>query len=86
MSRRRKALARLLSKPADFTYDEMSALLKGLGYKEIKAGRTAGSRAAFIHPENGHIIRLHRPHPGNVLKRYQLDYLEEALKAKGILK
>jgi hypothetical protein len=86
MSRRHKALARFLSRPADFTYDEMSGMLKGLGYVEIKAGKTVGSRVAFINRTSGHIIRLHRPHPGKILKRYQLDFLEEALRAKGILK
>jgi predicted RNA binding protein YcfA (HicA-like mRNA interferase family) len=86
MSRRTKALARFLSKPADFTYDEMIGLLKGFGYKEIKTGRSSGSRVAFVHPESGHIIRLHRPHPEHILKRYQLDFLEETLKAKGLLK
>ena len=86
MSRRNKAWVRFLSKPADYTDDEMSGVLKGLGYQEIKAGTSSGSRVAFIHPESGHIIRLHRPHPGNIMKRYQLDFIEETLGAKGRLK
>ena len=86
MSRRNKILRRFLTKPADFTFDEMSRLLKGFGYEEIRTGKTAGSRMAFISKTSGHIIRLHKPHPGNVLKKYQLDFLEEELRAKGILK
>jgi len=85
MSRRDKILRRFLSKPADFTSDEMRRLLKDFGYEEKRTGKTAGSRLAYIHRESGHIIRLHRPHPGNVMKRYQLDLVGEALKAKGKL-
>jgi hypothetical protein len=86
MSRRNKILQRFLAKSADFSFNEMSKLLKGFGYEEIKAGKTAGSRLAFINRRSGHIIRLHKPHPGNALKRYQLDFLEEELRAKGTFK
>jgi hypothetical protein len=63
----------------------MSRLLKGFGYEEIKSGKTSGSRVAFISRISGHIIRLHRPHPGNIMKKYQMDLVEEALRAKGII-
>jgi hypothetical protein len=85
MSRRDKLRQRFLSKPTDFNCDEMRRLLKDFGYEEKRTGKTAGSRLAYIHKESGHIIRLHRPHPRNVMKRYQLDLVEEALKAKGRL-
>jgi hypothetical protein len=78
-------LRRFLTRPADFRFDEMSRLLKGCGYEEMTYGKTKGSRVAFINKTSGHIIRLHRPHPGNVLKRYQMDLVEEALRAKGII-
>ena len=85
MSRRDELLRRFLTRPADFTYDEMSRLLKGFGYEEIKTGKTAGSRVAFINNTSGHIIRLHRPHPGNIMKKYRMDLVEAALRAKGII-
>lgn len=85
MSRSNKLLKRFLSRPANFTSGEMSRLFRGFGYQELKAGKTAGSRVAFINPESGHIIRLHRPHPARVMKKYQMDLLEEALRAKGII-
>lgn len=86
MSGRAKLLRRFLTKPTDFTFDEMITLLKGLGYEETGGGKTSGSRAAFIDRSSGHIIRLHRPHPANRLKKYQLDLVEEALKAKGLIR
>lgn len=84
MSKTEKLLERLRSCPSDFTYEEMATLLKRLGYRIVRRGQTSGSRVAFIHEKNRHIIRLHKPHPGNILKRYQIDYLIEALKEEGV--
>ncbi|RMG19275.1 MAG: type II toxin-antitoxin system HicA family toxin [Bacteroidetes bacterium] len=86
MSKLEKLLAKLRSRPKTFTYSEMRTLLLKLGYTERKTGKTSGSRLAFIHTEKKHIIRLHKPHPGNELKRYQIDYLIEELKNEGYLK
>ena len=79
MSKTEKLLARLLSQPADFTWDELLRVLRQLGYEEQAAGKTGGSRRAFIHPKTGSIIRLHKPHPGNILKQYQLKQLLQQL-------
>ena len=79
MSKNDKILARLLSQPADFTWDELLRVLHQLGYEEQAAGKTGGSRRAFIKDETGVIIRLHKPHLGNVLKHYQLKQLIQQL-------
>jgi hypothetical protein len=47
MGKHEKLLKRFLSKPADFTFDELRRLLSYLGYDEAKTGKTSGSRAAF---------------------------------------
>ena len=86
MSKLEKLLAKLSSRPKNFTYSELRSLLNKLGYEERKLGKTPGSRVAFIHPGKKHIIRLHKPHPGNELKRYQIDYLKEELTNEGYLK
>ena len=86
MSQKDKLLERLLAKPKNFTHSELRTLLKGFGYREAKTGRTSGSRVAFVNDDTQHIIRLHRPHPGNELKRYQLDYLIEELIKVEIIK
>jgi hypothetical protein len=85
MSRRQKLLKRFLAKPRDFTYQELATLLRGFGYREMKEGKASGSRAAFIEEHSKHIIRLHKPHPSKILKRYQLDDVERELKRKGFL-
>ena len=74
-----------MSKPKDFTYDELKSLLGGFKYNEIKTGRTSGSRVAFYNEIIDHIIKLHKPHPKYMLKRYQLEYIEQELKNKQVI-
>lgn len=85
MSQEEKLIKRLLSKPKDFTYDELRKLLRKLGYEENQSGKTSGSRVAFINPESEHIIRLHKPHPHNELKQYQMEQIIEELKARRLI-
>jgi len=86
MGKAEKLLRRFLSKPKNFTYDELKRLLRAFGYEEAKTGKTSGSRVAFINPETRHIIRLHKPHPVPVLKQYQFNDIEEELKRMGVIK
>lgn len=85
MSKSEKLLKRFLAKPKDFTYNELKKLLAGFGYENIGTGKTAGARVTFVNPETKHIIKLHKPHPRPELKRYQLDYIEETLRDKGVI-
>lgn len=85
MSKEDKLVKRLLSKPTDFTYEELQKVLIKLGYKEAQNGKTSGSRVAFINSESGHIIRLHKPHPKNELKRYQIEQIIEELAARRLV-
>ncbi len=85
MSKHGKLIKRLLSRPRDFTYDDLRALLYGLGYEEESKGKTSGSRVAYIHRDTRHIIRLHKPHPGNELKLYQVDQIINTLKGQDVI-
>ena len=85
MGKADKLLKRFLSKPRDFTYDELKRLLKSFGYEESKMGKTSGSRVAFINSKTKHIIRLHKPHPKPELKHYQLSDIEEELRKRGLI-
>jgi hypothetical protein len=84
MSQKDKLIQRLKSKPKDFTWAELERLLKGLGYEEAKRGKTGGSRRRFIHPHAA-IISLHKPHPGNLLKEYQVEQVLEVLTQEGLI-
>jgi hypothetical protein len=74
-----KLIQRFRKKPKDFSFDELKRLLSFYGYIE-KQG--AGSRVIFLNGKTKHKIKLHKPHPGNILKRYQLDIIENELKLK----
>ncbi len=84
MGRKEKLLAKLQQRPKNFTWDELSSLLKLLGYEERKAGKTGGSRRRFVHP-TAPSITLHKPHPGRIVKMYLVDNILELLSREEIL-
>jgi len=84
LSRKDKLMERLLSRPKDFTFDELVSLLGQLGFFIVSAGKTGGSRVAFSN-EEGDYIRLHKPHPANILKLYQIDDVISALAERGLI-
>ncbi|MCL2792884.1 MAG: type II toxin-antitoxin system HicA family toxin [Spirochaetaceae bacterium] len=60
-------------------------MLNNLGYIEDNKGKTSGSRVCFYNKESGHLIRLHKPHPANILKQYQIDLIFEELEGRKII-
>jgi HicA toxin of bacterial toxin-antitoxin, len=64
--------------PSDFHFDELKRLLQYHGFKEVKKGRTSGSRVRFLNEENVP-INLHKPHPDGIMKRYQLKQIKVVL-------
>ena len=80
----KKELKRLQTKPKDFTYDEAKNILNKLGFYEENKGKTSGSRVVFISDKEIK-IELHKPHPGNVLKPYQINILINKLKEIGVI-
>lgn len=83
MSKQEKLAKRLKGKPTDFTYADLHTLLSGMGYLEDSKGKTSGSRVSFINEKTKHIIGLHKPHPGNILKCYQVNIIvDELIKMK----
>jgi len=81
MSRHEKLLERFCTRPSDFTWAELKRLLAGFGYKEMSGG---GSRRKFVR-ENGVTISLHEPHPGRILKSYQVREVLIHLKQENLL-
>lgn len=84
MSRKDKLFAKLTGRPRDFTWNELETLLERLGYRQTQPGKTGGSRRRFVHSVYP-TISLHKPHPGNVLKLYQVDQIIEILKGENLL-
>ena len=81
MSKIDKLTARFKTKPRDFAWDELVRMLRVHGYKEIHGD---GSRRKFIH-DSHHLIVLHQPHPGNILKKYQMELVAAVLNEEGHL-
>ena len=85
MSSKEKLIARFLTIPSDFTFDELERLLTIFGYEKSNKGKTSGSRVIFK-DKDGHPIMLHKPHPGNIVKQYAVRQVLEELQSKGLLK
>lgn len=83
MSKRDKLLARLKERPADFEWDELVALLSGVGFTVVNG---KGPRYKFFHPDTTRVLSFHKPHPEKTVKRYVLDQTIEVLKDLGELK
>lgn len=83
MSKHSKLLARLKSRPNDFTWDELVSVLKQFSYQE-KTG--SGARRKFVHIITDHKLLFHKPHPENIVKRYVIDNVIEALTENGLIK
>jgi len=86
MSKVEKLLQCFLLRPKDFTYDELRRLLSSFGYEEARTGKTAGSRTAFYNATLDDMIKFHRPHPSQMMKRYCLNEIENQLSIRGVIK
>ena len=84
MSKQDKLIEKLLSHPKDFTFSELTTLLGRMGYSLSGASKTGGSRVRFEN-EKGDYLRLHKPHPRNILKPYQVIDIINALNERGLL-
>ena len=69
MSKQQKAVARLLAKPMDYTWDELLLLMIALGFELRTSG---GSGRKFFDPATKALFFLHEPHPSRILKAYQI--------------
>lgn len=76
MGKHDKLLAKLKSRPKDFTFQEVATLLAGFGYVLNQGG--GGSRVRFEHERCAPLF-MHKPHPSPVLKPYQVDHVLDVL-------
>lgn len=67
MSTKDKLIERFKSLPKDFTFDELVRLMAFFGFDLANSGATSGSRVSFVKGKEE--LKLHRPHPGSIMKR-----------------
>ena len=75
MSQKEYLIKRLKSTPKDFELRELEKLFGLCGCMKSNAGKTSGSAVKYIYAsgKKKRIFSLHKPHPGNVLKKYVLE-------------
>jgi len=83
VSRKEKLLDRLLSKSADFTWDEAVTLMKQHDFTLVSG---KGSSRKFAHKKTGVKVLIHEPHPGNIVKAYAQEDLIQGLRNAGAIK
>jgi len=84
LSRRDKLLGRFLSRPKDITFEDTTTLMGQYGYYIAGGGKTGGSRVSFTNGK-GDYIRIHKPHPRNIMKLYQVDDIITALSERELI-
>ncbi|WED21077.1 type II toxin-antitoxin system HicA family toxin [Vibrio sp. JC009] len=82
MSKQEKLKVRLLSRPKDFTWNELQSFLRALGFEEFKG---SGSRRKFFRGADKVLINLHEPHPDKVIKQVYIKQVVEKLIESGDL-
>jgi hypothetical protein len=83
LSKKDRLIARLKTKPKDFTFDEAKTLLEYLGYVMNNSGKTSGSRVCFTRAAK--VFRMHKPHPRNELLHYQINELIDELEEENLI-
>ncbi len=84
MSKKEKLLQKLLNNPKDYRWEELTVLLKSVGYEEEPTGKTGGSRRRFTNKDDN-ALTFHKPHPKGILKGYQIKKVIETLKSEGLI-
>lgn len=79
MSRIDKIIKKLKGNSGNLTFEELTSLLKYLGYAVDNKGRTSGSRVRF-YKQGADAIIMHKPHPRKTLLSYQTKQILQKLK------
>ena len=85
VSKLQKILDWIINSSGTIIYSELSYVLSKFGYLEIKTGKTSGSRVAFYNKSKKLLIRLHKPHPSNELKDYQVKLIRSHFEQNKLL-
>ena len=82
MSTYEKTLARLKSKPKDFSWGELETVMAHAGFQQLKG---TGSRRKFHNQQTGRLASFHKRHPDDTLLLYQVKHALEFLKQEGVI-
>lgn len=85
MGQKDKLIKRIKTRPKDFSFDELERLLGYLSFEKDNKGKTSGSRVLFRSAKLSIQILLHKPHPGNELRDYQIRLVLDILEQEGLI-
>lgn len=81
-----RIIGRFLCVVSDFRFSELVRFLNNYGFKQIKSGKTSGSRCKFFNSDTGDIIGTHKPHPNSKsVTRGELRRIQKYLIRQGYL-
>jgi len=84
VSKKEKLLRRFLSRPTDFTWDELVSLLGGFNFNLNNS--SGSSHCCFVSGDDpSKVIRTCRPHPSPILKNYQIREIIKFLEEEELL-
>jgi len=70
VSKIKKALAKIQSKPTNFTWNDLVRIMLYFGYQQLEG---SGSRVKFYHQKKDTLLNIHKPHNPKTLRPYQID-------------
>lgn len=79
MGQQDKLIAKFKTSSNNFSWQELTKLLTGLGFVEMPSKKTVGSRRKFFNKNSNIIINLHKPHPSPLLKEYVVKQVKDKL-------
>lgn len=85
MTKKDKLLARFCRLPKDFTFEEAVTLFAMFGFVLDTKGGTSGSRVEFRNTELKLNFLMHRPHPTNIVKNYQMQLILDFLRNNNLI-
>jgi hypothetical protein len=65
-------------------FRDFERMILGMGFEEVKRGKTGGSRRRYYNKETGHVLMLDEPHDGE-MGRGMVRRLRKALEESGAL-
>lgn len=86
MTKKDKLLKRFRNLPKDFTFEEVISLFAIFNFVVDYKGTTSGSRVCFKNTKLNLSYSMHKPHPKNIIKGYQMQQILDFLNANKLMK
>ena len=75
MGRKDEQIKRLLSRPKDYTINELDSIMNNCGCIKDNRGKTSGSALLYLHEKSGAKLFIHKPHPKKILHEYVIKQI-----------